>query len=135
MHPGPGTEVEIAIPARATALYVLRTVVAGLAAGAGFSYEEIEDLRLAVDEAAARLLSDVPRAERVHLVAAGDGHRLELVVSVEGAPEPVGWPTPELETTLTWKVLPALVDDVEAIGAPRPAFRLRKRAATQGASG
>src|SRR4051812_6467821 len=60
----PGDDVvELRLPADGAYLSVLRTATAGLAARLDFTLDEIEDLRIAVDEACALLLPDaVPDA-------------------------------------------------------------------------
>ena len=50
--------VEMRLPADWAYLSVLRTATAGLAARLDFTLDEIEDLRIAVDEACAMLLPD-----------------------------------------------------------------------------
>jgi serine/threonine-protein kinase RsbW len=52
-----GDVVEVTVPALAGYLGVVRTATAGLAARLSFTLDEIEDLRIAVDEACAMLLS------------------------------------------------------------------------------
>ena len=49
--------VQVCMPAEGAYLSVLRTATAGLAARLDFTLDEIEDLRIAVDEACAMLLS------------------------------------------------------------------------------
>ena len=49
--------VTVRMPAEGAYLSVLRTATAGLAARLDFTLDEIEDLRIAVDEACAMLLS------------------------------------------------------------------------------
>ena len=62
--PGDRDVVRLRLPAVGAYLSVLRTATAGLAARLDFTLEEIEDLRIAVDEACALLLpSAVPGAE------------------------------------------------------------------------
>ena len=56
------TPVEIRLPADSAYLSVLRTATAGLAARLDFTLDEIEDLRIAVDEACAMLLPQALRA-------------------------------------------------------------------------
>ena len=56
--------VTIKLPAAGAYLSVLRTATAGLAARLDFTLDEIEDLRIAVDEACAMLLAQaVPGAD------------------------------------------------------------------------
>ncbi|MGH3169414.1 MAG: hypothetical protein ACRDN0_26480, partial [Trebonia sp.] len=48
--------VHVRMPAESAYLSVLRTATAGLAARLDFTLDEIEDLRIAIDEACAMLL-------------------------------------------------------------------------------
>ena len=57
--------VTIKLPAAGAYLSVLRTATAGLAARLDFTLDEIEDLRIAVDEACAILLSIAPAQAEV----------------------------------------------------------------------
>src|ERR1041384_5822660 len=52
-----GDVVELTVPALTSYLAVVRTATAGLAARLSYSLDEIEDLRIAVDEACVMLLS------------------------------------------------------------------------------
>jgi len=52
-----GDVVELTVPAQTGFLGVVRTATAGLAARLGFTLDEIEDLRIAVDEACVMLLT------------------------------------------------------------------------------
>ena len=73
--------VELRLPADAAYLGVVRTATAGLAARLDFTLDEIEDLRIAVDEACAILLPDVVPGESVECVFALDGEVLDVTVS------------------------------------------------------
>lgn len=55
--PRPGERTVLKVPARSAYLGLVRTVVASIAAGSDFSVDDIEDLRMAADEAAALLMS------------------------------------------------------------------------------
>jgi serine/threonine-protein kinase RsbW len=63
---GDGT-IRLALPAAADYGRVARTTVAGLALRLGFTYRDIEDLRLAIDETLILLLRPDAPAERVVL--------------------------------------------------------------------
>ena len=52
-----GDQVTVRMPADGAYLSVLRTATAGLAARLDFTLDDIEDMRIAVDEACAMLLS------------------------------------------------------------------------------
>lgn len=121
------SEVTVTVPARPEFVHVLRSVVATVAARADLTYDEIDDLRLAVDEACAQLLTIPAPAETLalHLTPIEDGG---LVVVVTTDADHPSWPPAGAERTLTWQVLSALADearfeDVEG----HPALRLTKR--------
>jgi serine/threonine-protein kinase RsbW len=123
--PHPGEFVRVSLPARPELVHVLRSVTAAVASHLPLSLDDVDDLRLAVDEACARLLAldGEPRTFRLDLRAMPG--RLEVVVAVDVmAP----WPPPGFENTLAWRVLGALAESVrfeEWNGAP--AIRIVKR--------
>ena len=100
--------VEVELPADGAYLSVLRTATAGLAARLDFTIDEIEDLRIAVDEACAMLLAQVvPDARlRCRFALASDS----LLVSVS-APTVAG--LVPARDTFAWTVLSALTDGVQ----------------------
>jgi serine/threonine-protein kinase RsbW len=101
--------VLLALPAATTYLSVLRTATAGLAARLDFTLDEIEDLRIAVDEASGMLLPGAPEGA-------------ELTCRFEVAPGRIAvtlsTPSPARELpprdTFAWTVLTALAGDVDA---------------------
>ena len=102
--------VELTVPADPAYLSVLRTVIASLAAGQDFTLDEIDDLRIAVDEAGALLL---PHAESGSQVSAvfdvGAGTlRAEVAVTM-----PAGRVAEPDRSGFAWLVLTALTDSVE----------------------
>ena len=118
--------VELRLPADGAYLSVLRTATAGLAARLDFTLDEIEDLRIAVDEACALLLPDAVPGRAADLrVRAADrrarGHR-------DGA-EPDRPALPRRDT-FAWTVLTALAGEVDAAVADdgTVSVTLRKRA-------
>ncbi|GAA4535050.1 MULTISPECIES: anti-sigma factor [Nonomuraea] len=116
--------VSIRLPADSAYLSVLRTATAGLAARLDFTLDEIEDLRIAVDEACAMLLNEaVPGTD---LTAEFELTGQEMQVRVEVAT--VGSSAPKRDD-FAWMVLTALADDVDAVtdAADRMAIILRKR--------
>ncbi|MGA4991993.1 anti-sigma factor [Nonomuraea bangladeshensis] len=119
--------VSIRLPAASAYLSVLRTATAGLAARLDFTLDEIEDLRIAVDEACAMLLNEaVPGTD---LTAEFELTGQEMRVRVEVAT--VGSSAPKRDD-FAWMVLTALADDVDAVtdSADRMAIVLRKRRGT-----
>ena len=63
--------IELTLPADSRLLRLVRLVASGLASTAGFDVDQLEDLRIAVDEAVAALLEG------------GDGSRLALSFAID----------------------------------------------------
>jgi serine/threonine-protein kinase RsbW len=122
--------VEIRLPADSAFLSVLRTATAGLAARLDFTLDEIEDLRIAVDEACAMLL---PYAiETAQLTCRFELTPDTLCVTVT-LPTTRGQ-LPERDT-FSWTVLTALAGEVDTgLDEERRVWiRLRKRRGSAGA--
>jgi serine/threonine-protein kinase RsbW len=117
--------IAVSVPARPEFLHILRSVVASVAARLDFPYDAIEDLRIAVDEACAQLLSRAAGASelRVRVTPSPDG--LEVVAAADVGPP--GWPPPGVEASLAWQVIEALADSVSLVeDGGGPAFRISK---------
>lgn len=126
-RPAQGTLV-ISIPPDSSYVSVLRSAAAGLAAMLDWTLDELEDLRIAVDEATAMLLrlrpsgplrmecaQPEPGALRITVRAATDG---DAVVR---------------KGTFGWTVLTALADSVEAtVDGTTTSIVLCKQAARRG---
>lgn len=105
----PADVVTIRIPATGAYLSVLRTATASLASRLDFTLDEIEDLRIAVDEACAMLLADAVAGTDLtcEFELDGDGMRISVsVLSREGV-------VPRRDTW-AWTVLTALAGDIDA---------------------
>ena len=102
-------DVELRIPADSAYLAVLRTATAGLAARLDFTLDDIEDLRIAVDEACAMVL---PQArDDSDLTCTFDLQPSRLTVAVTAECEN---PQPPNRDGFAWVVLAALTTDVDA---------------------
>ena len=123
---GPIDLITVSVPPETGSVEVLRAVTASVAARMNMPFDGIEDLRLAVDEACAWLLALAEEATSMTLRLRPMDDRLEAVVSIDAAER--AWPPPDLEQSLSWRVLSELVDtvslDAEASG---PSIRLIKR--------
>ncbi|WP_419997715.1 anti-sigma regulatory factor [Streptomyces boninensis] len=108
-EPSPKDFVEVRLPAAGAYLSVLRTATAGLAARLDFTLDEIEDLRIAVDEACAILLQQAVRGSVLRCVFELEDDALLVTVS---APTTDGR-APERDT-FAWTVLSALAGRVES---------------------
>ena len=104
--------VEVRIPADGAYLSVLRTATAGLAARLDFTLDEIEDLRIAVDEACALLLPDAEPGSFMTCVFVLTDRSLAVTVTVPSRTGRV-----PRRNTFAWTVLTALAGDVDtAVG-------------------
>jgi serine/threonine-protein kinase RsbW len=101
--------VEVRLPADGAYLSVLRTATAGLAARLDFTLDEIEDLRIAVDEACAMLLPQAVRESDLTCVFELLPNRMDIAVSV-----PANNGRLPDHGTFAWTVLTALAGEVEA---------------------
>ena len=101
-------DVELRIPADSAYLAVLRTATAGLAARLDFTLDDIEDLRIAVDEACAMVLpagaADSDLTCTFDLDAATADRR--------GQRRSATPPRPPNRDGFAWTVLAALTNDV-----------------------
>ncbi|WP_435866388.1 anti-sigma factor [Streptosporangium sandarakinum] len=116
--------VSVRLPAASAYLSVLRTATAGLAARLDFTLDEIEDLRIAVDEACAMLLGEAVPGTDLTAEFELTGQVMQVRVEVGT----VGGSTPKRDD-FAWMVLTALTDDVDAVtdSPDRMAIVLRKR--------
>ena len=123
--------VEIRLPADSAYLSVLRTATAGLAARLDFTLDEIEDLRIAVDEACAMLLPHAVEMAQLTCRFELGAERLDVTVTL---PTTRGQ-LPERDT-FSWTVLTALAGEVDTgrDDDTRVWIRLRKRRASSGAA-
>jgi serine/threonine-protein kinase RsbW len=106
-------QVTVRLPAEGAYLSVLRTATAGLAARLDFTLDEIEDLRIAVDEACAMLLGQaVPGASLECAFTLGHDVMTIAVTAACLAPQ-----QPATDT-FAWTVLTALAGSVDAHVGP-----------------
>jgi serine/threonine-protein kinase RsbW len=101
--------VEVRLPAASAYLSILRTATAGLAARLDFTLDEIEDLRIAVDEACAMLLPQAAAGHDLTCRFQLDHDALDVTVSLQTTAGSL----PERDT-FSWTVLTALAGEVDA---------------------
>jgi hypothetical protein len=124
-------EVRLVVPATPEFLRLARVTATGLASRLGFSYDEVEDLRLAIDELCFALIGSKGRDGTVTLRYAMPEGALEIEGRADfagaGAGSAAGAP-PSL-SELSKQILNALVDeyDVAVADDGLPSFRLRKK--------
>jgi serine/threonine-protein kinase RsbW len=124
--------VQVCMPAEGAYLSVLRTATAGLAARLDFTLDEIEDLRIAVDEACAMLLPQAIPGTNLECAFDLGAEAMTITVSVVAAQ-----PRIPARDTFAWTVLSALAGTVDSRLGPddHVAIVLRKHRGTQSGSG
>ncbi|HZT64385.1 MAG TPA: ATP-binding protein [Acidimicrobiales bacterium] len=118
-------EVRLVVPASPEFVRLARVTASGLASRLGFSYDEIEDLRLAVDELCYAVIGPAgrPGALTVRFFIREGGLEVEGTGHFDPGGPPVGL------SDLSHQILTALVDshDVRADLDGQPSVWLRKR--------
>ena len=100
-------EIRLTLPAAAEFARLARLTVAGLATRIGFSYDEVEDLRIAVGEACSLLVTPERGGDPLELVFRVRPSRLDINVS-----GPID-PRLAAEDGLSRQILEAVVDEFE----------------------
>ena len=120
--------VKVTMPAEGAYLSVLRTATAGLAARLDFTLDEIEDLRIAVDEACAMLLTQAIPGTHLECEFDLGSDQMTITVSVVAAQ-----PQMPARDTFAWTVLSALAGTVGSRLGPddQVSIVLQKRRETQ----
>jgi len=125
--PEVGGVVELTVPALASFLPVVRAATAGLAARLSLTFDEIEDLRIAVDEACAMVLALLgPRPADAATLSCryqvlADALAVRVSVPVDGTN------TLPAERSFAWRVLTTHASDVRhAIDTGSAWIELRK---------
>jgi histidine kinase-like protein len=103
--------VRVIVPAGAEQPSILRSVATGTAAKAGLSVDAIEDLRIAVTEAAGRLLNVGP-ARELSLEMEPEHSRVTVTVSADAVGTPSGaWLGPAAAGSIGWALIEGLCDE------------------------
>lgn len=126
--------VELSLPARPDLLFLVRMTAAAVASRADFGYDQIEDLRLAIDELCLTVAGEAPVEGRLQLLFKWGDDAIE-VVGVYEADEGERGPRRDLAVAqpaneLSERILDALVDEhgTDTVGGcPRAWLRMRRR--------
>ena len=102
--------VEVRVPSDSAYVSVLRTATAGLAARLDFTVDDIDDLRMAVDEACALLLPQAVEGSNLTCVFVLGDDRLTVSVSAMS-----NEPRLPAQTGFAWAVLTAVAGSVDAV--------------------
>lgn len=124
-------QVRLAVPASPEFLRITRLVAASVAGRAGFTLDQVEDLRIAIDEACHALMGTAPRPGTMvisyHLSDRGlvmEGHGQFRDPHGNGIAAPAQAPA---LSPLAARIMAAVVDSCEMSTGPEgPSFRLLK---------
>jgi len=118
-------EVRLEVPAAPEFLRISRIMAAGVASRVGFTLDEVEDLRIAIDELCFALVGARGRTGTISIRYLLDADQL----AVEGAGRfSDGLGNDPVVSALSDQILAAVVDECElATGDEGPTFRLVKR--------
>jgi hypothetical protein len=121
----PADEIRLAVPARPEFFRLARVAASGVASRLGFSYDDVDDLRLAIDELCFALTGGRGREGCLLTRYAASDDALEVQATASFT---VDGPRPAL-SELSEAILHALVDEHEVYvdDDGRPSFRLLKR--------
>lgn len=127
-------EIVLTIPARSDYIALARSLIAGIAAKRHLTIDEIEDLRLATDEAATHLTAESDDAQELRITIRAEDSRVEVSVRLDRFPAARMPSSPD--ETLTWQILTGLVDEAgfQTIDGGA-AIRFAKRIAFTGPTG
>lgn len=118
--------VVVTAPARPEMVHVLRAVASSVAARLDFPYDDIDDLRISIDEACAQLLAVGGEQDTFTLRLSTSDGAIEALVSLDSDTR-AGWPPSSLEDSLAWRVLTGLSDQVLFESLPTgPGIRILK---------
>ncbi len=116
-------DIALRLPADGAYASILRTLTAGLAARLDFTLDDIEDLRIAVSEAAAMVLDEADPGAVLDCTFRLSTDRMELVIAADAADSS----SPDYES-FGWQVLATLADEAAIdTGAGRFSVRLLVR--------
>lgn len=125
-------EVRLAVPATPEFLRLARVTASGLASRLGFTFDEVEDLRLAIDELCFMLIGSKGRDGMVHLHYSTVSGGLEVVGVGSFTDDGIRHPL----SPFSEQILSALVNEYSVDDDPegRPGFRLRKQRQSESTS-
>jgi serine/threonine-protein kinase RsbW len=105
------TAVSVEVPATPGFVQVLRNVAAGVAARLDMPIDQVEEVRLAVTEAASLLLDEVEAAS-LHMTIGRDANALDVTLSSDGDADQ--WPSDRALASWPWLVVKGLTDEIRA---------------------
>jgi serine/threonine-protein kinase RsbW len=103
------TVVSVEVPATPGSVQVLRNIAAGVAARLDMPIDQIEEVRLAVTEAASLLLEEA-EATLLRMTIGRDAEALDVTLSSDGQADQ--WPSDRAVASWPWVVVKGLTDEI-----------------------
>lgn len=103
-----GDAIGVDVPARTINMAIVRTVAAAVAARADLTVDQVEDVRLAIDEAMAHLIQHASPDASIHCDLRTQGASFDATLSCPTTSTTAPEPEP-----FSWTVLTALVGNVD----------------------
>jgi len=124
----PSPPITVSVGAQPAALRILRVVVACAASLVDMPLDEVDDLRIAVDEAATLLMDAARDPTTIRLRIAWRDRTLMIEVDIDGSVEE--WPAERDRRSWSWMVLEGLTSDARFVSPEgRPGIRFSSRSA------
>jgi hypothetical protein len=124
-------EVELGIPARGELLFLGRMTAAAVASRVDFGFDQIEDMRLALDELCLALLTKAEERDRIQMRIGWKDSSVEVTARLDrGDGRGPAEVSPAQPNELSERILDALVDEHgfgELDGSPNCWMRMRLR--------
>jgi serine/threonine-protein kinase RsbW len=112
-----GTLIRVAVPARADLLHLLRSVTGSVGARVSLGIDDLEELQIAVDEAATLLLEGADeRGQTLHLQLESADRTLRASIRLE--PGVSARPDDDPEGSWPWRVISGLTQDATIDHSP-----------------
>jgi anti-sigma regulatory factor (Ser/Thr protein kinase) len=116
-----GDELTIRVPPAITYVGLIRAMASGLAARLDFTYDQIMDLHIAIDEICSRLLDTTADPTALEVAFSVEGDALSFAVEAEGTPRA----DRDLLNPWSQRILDAVVDRIEVTTSDGGGNRIR----------
>ena len=123
----PPHSICIQLPANPEYVLIVRLAVSGLANRLEFSYEEIEDIKLAVSEACNGIIAGSPPGSHLLVECDSDDKTLEILVKTQSIDEKDGALVPGTGQDMGLHIINALMDGMEYLVKPGSGAVIRIR--------
>ena len=122
-----GSKIELKVPADQSMMLVIRLTTSGIAARSGMTMGNLDDLKIAVEEASSYLLYGRVRPHTVVVTYEMEENAVSVTMTGEGRSSEEPLSRDETEEEVIQAILSALVDEAEVTDGENRNVRLRKK--------